>query len=99
MPDGRMIVSGPGRALLSWTAARSEQVPAAVAQAPSPGLASTASSVVSTVNVAARAAGESADAARKARRTRTMRAARESLMEPAHRSRPRGHAKDLLDGA
>jgi hypothetical protein len=41
--------------LLSWTAARSEQVPAPEPQVPSPGLGSATSDVVSTVKVLAAA--------------------------------------------
>jgi hypothetical protein len=50
---GQHHASGPGSALASITAARSVQPPVAVAQAPSPGTASTTSVVESTVNVAA----------------------------------------------
>src|SRR6266511_3683056 len=44
----KRIVSAPARALASCTAARSVHVPAAVAQRPSPGSASTASSALLT---------------------------------------------------
>src|SRR5438093_44862 len=47
------MLSAPGRAFASWTAARSVHCPASVAHAPSPGLASTASAVLSTVKLAA----------------------------------------------
>src|SRR3989441_7300439 len=79
MPEGRMIVSGPGRDLLSWTAARSEQVPAAVAQTPSPGRVSTTSRVVSTVKVAARAGEAKRGATIDASTRRPIRAARGGL--------------------
>src|SRR5438132_11256947 len=49
------MLSAPGRAFVSWTAARSVHRPARVAHAPSPGLASTASAVLSTVKLAAMA--------------------------------------------
>ena len=51
----KVIVSGPGLRLASSIAARSEQVPAAVAQILLPGVASTASAVVLTTNVIAAA--------------------------------------------
>src|SRR6266545_1848606 len=47
------MASGAGVAFASWIAARSVQAPAAVAQRPSPGFASGASSVLLTVNPAA----------------------------------------------
>src|SRR5882724_11764594 len=50
-----MMVSAPGRAFASWTAARRVHWPPALAQIPSPGEASTASIVLVTLNVAARA--------------------------------------------
>src|SRR5437879_5193394 len=50
-----MIVSAPGRAFASWTAARRVHWLPALAQIPSPGEASTASIVLVTLNVAARA--------------------------------------------
>src|SRR5262249_29448256 len=53
VPAGTMIISVPASALASWMAARSVQTPPAVAQMPSPGVASTASSVLLTENVAA----------------------------------------------
>src|SRR5437870_10374899 len=49
-----MMVSGPGRAFASWTAARRVHWRPALAQIPSPGEASTASIVLVTLNVAAR---------------------------------------------
>src|SRR5881396_2865085 len=53
VPGGTLMVSAPGRAFVSWTAARSVHAPASVAHAPSPGLASTASAVLLTVKLAA----------------------------------------------
>src|SRR6185369_1063977 len=50
------MTSAPSCALASWTAARSVHVAAAVAQMPSPGVASTASVVLLTVKVSACAA-------------------------------------------
>src|SRR5438093_13186970 len=55
VPGGTLMVSAPGRAFVSWTAARSVHAPASVDHAPSPGLASTASAVLSTVKLAAMA--------------------------------------------
>src|SRR5439155_2914315 len=53
VPRGTLMLSAPGRAFASWTAARSVHCPASVAHTPSPGLASTASAVLSTVKLAA----------------------------------------------
>ena len=57
MRSASITVSRPASAFASWIAARSVHVPAPVAQAPSPGVASTASAVVSTMKVAAHAGG------------------------------------------
>ena len=53
VPAGTLIVSDPARAFASWIAARSVHTAPAVAQTPSPGVASTASAVESTLKVAA----------------------------------------------
>src|SRR5688572_22626922 len=49
-PDGSEMLELTARTLASANAARSEHAPAAVAQTPSPGVASTSSTVVSTTN-------------------------------------------------
>ena len=54
------MVSAPGRALASWTAARNVQLPALVRHVPLPGLESTLSVVLLTVYSAPAAAAGSA---------------------------------------
>lgn len=53
VPEGTVMTSEPGELLACWTAARSVQTPALVAQIPSERLASAVSRVLVTVKVAA----------------------------------------------
>src|SRR6266404_5871390 len=88
-----MIVSAPAWALASWIAARRVQVPPAVAQLPSPGVASTASIVSLIVNVVAAAGATASNNKATLRRKRVT-----GAIEGKTNARSAGDVKPIREG-